>query len=236
VSNSDQANLDDLRNESLQSENQLPIPPEPPNTHDEKAWASYRDVWEAYIKAWERDWQAQGKSQYFRRPNGSEFYEDAWLAHWDALGQPWRILPEINEQRQQFLAERCTIIPAPEKGSYPFTDIKLDRDDIEWLLARHDNGLGPIRWTETQREPDDKEDFLATLYGRYMRKKKRKGLDLRGADLRGTDLSNLFHVAVGGARGLPGIRRWRSVSALPRRVLPASAQARGRLTPACARS
>ena len=42
--------------------------------------------------------------------------------------------------------------------------VKLNRADVEWLLATHENGRGPVIWSdETQRE--------------------RIGLDLRGADL-----------------------------------------------------
>ena len=49
-------------------------------------------------------------------------------------------------------------------GIYPFRDIKLSRVDIEWLLETHENGRGPVDWSdEHQRE--------------------REGLDLRGADL-----------------------------------------------------
>jgi len=68
--------------------------------------------------------------------------------------------------------QRRTIAPNIAKGVYPFTGIKLCRADIEWLLATHENGRGPIDWNdEEQRE--------------------RNGLDLRGADLRHEDLSGL---------------------------------------------
>src|SRR5947209_3044001 len=84
----------------------------------------------------------------------------------------WRTEPEIHAERQQFLAERLTIIPDVSQGIYPFKDIKLTRADIEWLLANHENGCGPVDWTdEHQRE--------------------RLGLDLRGADLLQVDLRNL---------------------------------------------
>jgi hypothetical protein len=33
---------------------------------------------------------------------------------------PWRMQPEIDQQRQQFLAERQVVQPDIEKGSYPF--------------------------------------------------------------------------------------------------------------------
>ncbi|HET8853361.1 MAG TPA: pentapeptide repeat-containing protein, partial [Ktedonobacteraceae bacterium] len=61
-------------------------------------------------------------------------------------------------------------------GIYPFRDkngsIKLDRADIEWLLATHEHGRGPVDWNDT------------TQRGRL-------GLDIRGIDLRATNLSNL---------------------------------------------
>ena len=95
-----------------------------------------------------------------------------WKTYWKNQGQPWRTEPEIDAERQKYLAERLNIIPIIEKGIYPFKDIKLCRPDIEWLLANHEEGRGPIDWSdERQRE--------------------RLGLDLRGADLRGIDLNHL---------------------------------------------
>jgi uncharacterized protein YjbI with pentapeptide repeats len=46
----------------------------------------------------------------------------------------------------------------------PFSGIKLDRADIEWLLVTHENGRGPV-------DPTDESQY------------RRRGLDLRGADL-----------------------------------------------------
>ncbi len=92
--------------------------------------------------------------------------------YWEARGQPWRREPEIDKERQKFLAERRSITPNRELHIYPFKDIKLDRADVEWLLATHENGRGPIDWSdESQRD--------------------RFGLDLRGADLRSAFLANL---------------------------------------------
>jgi len=97
---------------------------------------------------------------------------NAWHTYWQKLGQSWRSEPEINTERQKYLAERLRIIPNIEQGMYPFKDIKLSRADIEWLLATHEEGRGPIDWSdERQRE--------------------RLGLDLRGADLRKADLNHL---------------------------------------------
>src|SRR5438045_6849072 len=97
-----------------------------------------------------------------------------WKTFWEKQGQPWRTEPEIDAERQKYLAKRRVITPDVEKGVYPFKDIepKLSRADIEWLLATHENGRGPIDWSDENQ-------------------RKRKGLDLRGADLREVDLSNL---------------------------------------------
>lgn len=63
---------------------------------------------------------------------------EAWKAYWKAQGQPWRIEPEIEVERQRYLAERRSITPKIEEGIYPFKDIKLTRADVEWLLATHE--------------------------------------------------------------------------------------------------
>ncbi len=99
---------------------------------------------------------------------------EAWKAYWKAQDQPWRTEPEINTERQQYLDQRRSIKPDTEKGTYPFKGLepKLTRADIEWLLATHESGRGPVDWRdESQRE--------------------REGLDLRGAYLQGLDLSSL---------------------------------------------
>ena len=98
--------------------------------------------------------------------------KEAWKVYWKQQSQPWRNEPEINAKQQKYLDERRSIKPDIEKGIYPFGGVKLSRADIEWLLATHENGHGPVDWSdESQRERD--------------------GLDLRGADLRDNDLSNL---------------------------------------------
>lgn len=99
-----------------------------------------------------------------------------WPAHWLRCGQPWRTAPEIGTARQQQLAAYRAVAPDPQQGRYPFMGVQLARADIEWLLATHEHGQGPIDWQdEAQR--------------------RRKGLDLRGAllsgDLRGLPLARL---------------------------------------------
>src|SRR5713101_5784 len=99
------------------------------------------------------------KATALQRPVNDD--KEAWKKYWQAQGQPWRTESEIDVERQKYLAERRSITPNIEQGIYPFKDIKLNRADVEWLLATHDGGRGPIDWNdESQRE--------------------RKGLDLRG--------------------------------------------------------
>src|SRR5690348_8942786 len=98
--------------------------------------------------------------------------KEAWQAYWRTLGQPWRTEPEIPIQRQTVLIEKRNTQPHIEQGIYPFKGIKLTRADVEWLLAAHENGRGPIDWSDEGQRA-------------------REGLDLRGADLSKEDLSGL---------------------------------------------
>jgi uncharacterized protein YjbI with pentapeptide repeats len=95
-----------------------------------------------------------------------------WCEHWQTQGQPWRTEPEIDEQRQKELAQRRSIVPNIEQGIYPFRGVKLTRADVEWLLAAHENGRGPVDWGHENQQM-------------------RYGLDLRGAVAQKTDLSGL---------------------------------------------
>src|SRR6266571_4300684 len=97
---------------------------------------------------------------------------NAWHTYWQKLEQSWRTEPEIVAERQRYLTERLSIIPNIERSIYPFKDIKLNRADVEWLLATFENGRGPVQWNDGRNRP-------------------RSGLDLRGADLHGVDLQNL---------------------------------------------
>jgi uncharacterized protein YjbI with pentapeptide repeats len=98
----------------------------------------------------------------------------SWPEYWKAQETPWRTAPEIDEERQRYLAVRRAISPDIEQGVYAFKDIKLDRADVEWLLATLESGgvRGPVDWSEEQQRTRD-------------------GLDLRGADLRRADLRAL---------------------------------------------
>jgi uncharacterized protein YjbI with pentapeptide repeats len=100
----------------------------------------------------------------------------AWKTYWQKQGQPWRTEPEIGLERQTYLTERLGIKPDIKQGIYPFKDISLSRADVEWLLAMHENGRGPVVWDEEKDKPEHD---------------RRTGLDLRGAQLRGVNLSRL---------------------------------------------
>jgi len=123
-----------------------------------------------------------------QRPHNED--KEVWKKYW-ATVQPkewleawghWRTEPEIDAERQKYLAERRSITPNIEQGIYPFKNIELNRADVEWLLATHENGRGPIDWSdESQRE--------------------RQGLDLRGADLQKINLKSLPLTGIYG--GLP---------------------------------
>lgn len=95
-----------------------------------------------------------------------------WQDFWTKQGQVWRTEPEIDTERQTELTARRNITPDVTQGVYPFAGMKLSRADIEWLLATHENGRGPVDYHD-QSQHD------------------RVGLDLRGADLSHVDLQNL---------------------------------------------
>jgi uncharacterized protein YjbI with pentapeptide repeats len=112
-----------------------------------------------------------------QRPTSNDDRE-GWKAYWSAQRMPWRTEPEIDEERQGYLAKRRAVTPDIEKGIYPFRDengsIKLTRADVEWLLATHEtNGVsGPMDW----------DDVL---------QRRHFGIDLRGSDLRDENLRDL---------------------------------------------
>jgi hypothetical protein len=96
--------------------------------------------------------------------------DSSWPEYWKTQEMPWRTEPEIDEERQRFLTERRAMQPDFETGIYPFGGVKLDREDVEWLLATHESRgkVGPVWWAEEKDKPADE---------------RRVGLDLRGADL-----------------------------------------------------
>ncbi|WIG59790.1 MAG: Pentapeptide repeat family protein [Ktedonobacterales bacterium] len=98
---------------------------------------------------------------------------DGWAAYWQEQGQPWRTEPEIDGERQRVLAARRDQ-PHGNTAAAPFAGIEpgLTRADIEWLLAAHEDGRGPVDWRDE-------------------RQRTRAGLDLRGAQLAGAHLAGL---------------------------------------------
>src|SRR5437588_13108462 len=114
--------------------------------------------------------QDHTQATILRRPANDD--KKAWGAYWEAQGQPWRTQPEIDLKRQKHLAERRKITPDIIQGNYPFKGIKLSRADIEWLLATHENGCGPVDWNDGSQ-------------------RKREGIDVRGADLSQVNLNFL---------------------------------------------
>src|SRR6266516_6986111 len=62
-----------------------------------------------------------------QRPTNDDI--EAWVNYWKQQGQPWRTQPEIDEERQKYLAERRNIKPEWEQGIFPFKGIKLSRAD-----------------------------------------------------------------------------------------------------------
>ncbi len=111
------------------------------------------------------DEQQQNARRSLKRPSlgKNEHY-------WQEQNQPWRTEPEISPRRQAELEKRRALVPDVKKGIYPFKGMKLDRADVEWLLATYAGG--PVKWS------DEKE-------------REREGLDVRGADLQHVNLHRL---------------------------------------------
>lgn len=103
-------------------------------------------------------------------PRPTTTAREAWRAYWEHYKQGWRTEPEISETRQRELAAWRDRPADSEKGIYPFQNRHLERADVEWLLANHEQGRGPV----LPREADS-----------------RTGLDFRGADLRDGNLAGL---------------------------------------------
>lgn len=112
-----------------------------------------------------------------QRPRDSD--PENWKEYWKSQGMSWRTEPEIDADRQAYLAERRAVRPDISKGIYPFRDenggIKLTRADVEWLLATHESRdvAGPVVWDREKDKPEDD---------------RRTGLVLCGSDLQGVDL------------------------------------------------
>jgi len=114
--------------------------------------------------------QDQDTSQLTSHPTTDD--PTAWRSYWRVKHGAWRTEPEISLERQEELQRHRSIVPDVEKGIYPFKGMKLNRADVEWLLATHDAGRGPVEW-------DNEQD------------RERWGLDVRGANLCHADLHEL---------------------------------------------
>lgn len=97
----------------------------------------------------------------------------AWQAYWKEQGQPWRSEPLIDGERQQHLLSYAQGGVDIEREMYPFKGVRLNRADVEWLVAAEEQGSAQ----------ESKGDGTS--------QKPPPGLDVRGADLSGVDLSHL---------------------------------------------
>lgn len=180
-----------------QEESLAPLVPQCPQSHDSAVWQAYSDQWAAYAEYY------KDRIQDLKETAAWRDYHDNWQSHWRNCKQVWRTEPEIDRQRKEELAGCLVIRPDNEGDNYPFKGIKLTRAEIEWLLATHENGRGPVEWSDSnQRE--------------------REGLDLRGADLRGADLRRL---PLARLRGGLDQKDWHP--ALPRQRVMAAVQMEG---------
>jgi uncharacterized protein YjbI with pentapeptide repeats len=72
----------------------------------------------------------------------------------------WRTEPEIDEERREFLGALRASKPYYQRASSPFAGLRLDRADIEWLLATHEYAgvrgpvVGSVLVDETGDPPD----------------------------------------------------------------------------------
>jgi len=134
--------------------------------------------------------QSQPAADTIARPAPNGY--SSWPDYWKAQEMPWRTEPEIDVERQHYLMERRAIGVDTSRGAFPFREVKLNRADVEWLLATHESGgqVGPVQWND----PNQKEDAL-----------KRPGINLayanlQGAKLQGLPLANTCMVGVIGGR------------------------------------
>jgi hypothetical protein len=57
-----------------------------------------------------------------QRPTNNE-ERDGWKAHWSAQAMAWRTEPEIDTERQRFLAKRRAVRPDIGKGIYRYSNL-----------------------------------------------------------------------------------------------------------------
>ena len=117
---------------------------------------------------------------------------DAWLLYWKSQGQTWRTEPEIDPERQKYLAERRSIKPDSEKGIYPFKGVKLSRADIEWLIATSEFGREQIEMIDGDQHGHEELDLREVdLSGLTLTKVNLKKANLYMANLEGAKLNSV---------------------------------------------
>src|SRR5262245_42083021 len=90
--------------------------------------------------------EGTGPGTHEQRPADDD--RAGWRAYWQTLQQPWRTEPELDAERQGPLARRREITPSIREGAYPFGGMTLGRAEVEWLLATHEHGRGPVDWDD----------------------------------------------------------------------------------------
>ena len=113
----------------------------------------------------------------------------AWEEYWDAQGQDWRWEPEIDAERQKYLDERRNKPDDFLNDIHPFENIHLNRADVEWLLATHEGGRGPVDWNdESQRKRDGLNLLRADLSHANLSKLPLSNCNFRRVQLQGANL------------------------------------------------
>ena len=69
---------------------------------------------------------------------------DAWRIYWQTQNQPWRTEPEINIEHQEELKNYLRFSSEIKGYAYPFEGKKLDRADMEWLVAIYEDEHRPV--------------------------------------------------------------------------------------------
>ncbi|OLD80477.1 MAG: hypothetical protein AUG54_05205 [Ktedonobacter sp. 13_1_20CM_4_53_7] len=118
---------------------------------------------------------------------------EAWETYWKAQGEPWRTEPEIEPERQKYLAERRSITPDIWKGIYPFKDIKLNLHGLP--LACLLGGLKANEWLQASQEQrrmaalhlESANLSFANLQGAYLASAYLERADLFSAHLERAD-------------------------------------------------
>jgi uncharacterized protein YjbI with pentapeptide repeats len=125
-----------------------------------------------------------------KNQRASQETQQDWEAHWEAQGQSWRREPEIDQERQQFLRQRLEIEIDEAQNIYPFQDITLKRNDLEWLIQKHKGkSVGHeehLQGLNLQKAILDYTDCEGLpLEGAHFEDAKLEGANFRHAELKG---------------------------------------------------